>query len=347
MAKPEGTSEAKSANRSEKKKGPRHDHGSRDSHSHSHSHKDSEGQRNHSHSHASGGHSHAPIVEDTSSLRLWLGIIINVLFAGAELAAGFWTDSLALLADAGHNFSDVMGLVLALIAVHLGKQAASERFTYGKGRASIQISLLNSVVLLAAAGAIAVEALQRLQEPADVPGMTIVYIAALGVLVNGISTALYWQDRKEDLNMRGAFLHMAADALVSLSVVVGGLAMQWTGAYWIDPALSILVAGVIVWSTVQLLWNALKLSLDAVPESIDPGEVRNYLQGLEGVMDVHDLHIWAMSTRKSALSVHLVVDSLERSPALLKEIKARVKSEFGIAHPTVQIEQNDEDCPQC
>ncbi|HBS07070.1 MAG TPA: cation transporter [Leptospiraceae bacterium] len=301
----------------------------------------------HHHHSGHGSHSHDHEIKDTTSFRLWLGIILNVLFAGAEAFAGFWTDSLALLADAGHNFSDVMGLVLALIAVHLGRQAATDRFTYGKGRASIQISLLNSVILLGAAGAIAMEAIDRLREPAQVPGMTIVYIAAIGVLINGISTALYWQDRKDDLNMRGAFLHMAADALVSLSVVVGGLAMQWTGAFWIDPALSIIVAGVIVWSTVQLLWNALKLSLDAVPDDIDTSRVREYLQELPGVQDVHDLHIWAMSTRKSALSAHLVVDSLQRSPELLSGIKSDVEGRFGISHPTIQIEEKKENCPDC
>ena len=308
------------------------------------------GSHRHSHDdHSSHGHSHSHNheIKDTTSFRLWLGIILNVIFAGAEAVAGFWTDSLALLADAGHNFSDVMGLVLALIAVHLGRQAATDRYTYGKGRASIQISLLNSVILLGAAGAIAMEAIDRLREPAQVPGMIIVIIAAIGVLINGISTALYWQDRKEDLNMRGAFLHMAADALVSLSVVVGGLAMQWTGAYWIDPALSMIVAAVIVWSTVQLLWNALRLSLDAVPEDIDTSRVREYLHELPGVTDVHDLHIWAMSTRKSALSAHLVVDSLERSPALLGSIKSDMESEFGISHPTIQIEEKKENCPDC
>ena len=299
------------------------------------------------HSHSHGAHDHGIEIRDSTSIRLWIGIIINVLFAGAEAVAGFWTDSLALLADAGHNFSDVMGLILALIAVHLGKQAATERFTYGKGRASIQISLLNSVLLLGAAGAIAVEAVQRLQAPGEVPGMTIVLIAALGVLVNGISTALYWKDRKEDLNMRGAYLHMAADALVSLSVVVGGLIMQWTSAFWIDPLLSIVVAGVIVWSTLQLLWNALKLSLDAVPEDIETSRVRKYLGELPGVQDVHDLHIWAMSTRKSALSAHLVVDSLERSPELLRNIKHTMDSKFGISHPTIQIEQEKEGCSDC
>lgn len=298
----------------------------------------------HGHMH---NHSHGPSLEDSASQRLWLGIILNVLFAAAEVVAGFWTNSLALLADAGHNFSDVMGLILALIAVHLGKQASSERYTYGKGRASIQISLLNSIILLGAAGAIAYEAIERLRTPSEVPGLTIVYIAALGVLINGITTALYWKDRKEDLNMRGAFLHMAADALVSLSVVVGGLIIQWTGALWIDPALSLLVSAVIVWSTVQLLRQALRLSLDGVPEGIDIGDVRRYLQELPGVSDVHDLHIWAMSTRRTALSAHLVVDSLERSPSLLGRIKQEMPENFGIAHPTIQIEAEKQDCPEC
>ncbi|MCB1169233.1 MAG: cation transporter [Leptospiraceae bacterium] len=301
--------------------------------------------------HSHNGHSHnhdiAPDPEKGASFRLWLGILLNVGFATGELVAGFLTDSLALLADAGHNFSDVMGLILALVAIHLGQQASNDRYTYGKGRASIQISLLNSVLLLGAAGAIAVEAIQRLQTPTSVPGMTIVYIAGLGVLINGLSTALYWQDRKEDLNMRGAFLHMAADALVSLSVVIGGLLMQYTGAYWIDPVLSLIVAAVIVWSTLQLLLQSLRLSLDAVPEGIDLAHVRNYLLDLPGVTDVHDLHVWAMSTRRTALSAHLVVDSLQRNDDLLQNIKQEMPAKFGIGHPTIQIEEGKQDCPEC
>ncbi|MCB1305500.1 MAG: cation transporter [Leptospiraceae bacterium] len=299
----------------------------------------------HSHDHSHG--SHSELVSDTTSLRLLLGIGINVLFALAEAVAGFMTNSLALMADAGHNASDVMGLILALAAVHLGKQKASERYTYGKGRASIQISILNSVILLAAAGAIAVEAIQRFQNPGPLPGMTIVYIAALGVVVNGVSTALYWQDRKDDLNMRGAFLHMAADALVSLSVVVGGLLIAWTGAYWIDPLLSVVVAVVILWSTLQLLLNATRLSLDAVPENIDLGDVRTYLHSLPGVRNVHDLHVWPMSTRKTALTAHLVVERIEDSGELLGKINHDLQHHFQIAHPTIQIEAEKHECPEC
>lgn len=274
--------------------------------------------------------------QDTRAFAL--GVALNVGFAMAEAAFGLWSGSLALLADAGHNLSDVLGLLLAWGAMALGRRRPSPRRTYGLGRTSIMAALANGFILLAAVGAIAWEAMWRLMHPAPVASTTVIVVAGLGVVVNTATALLFWSGQRRDLNIRGAFLHMAADAAVSLGVVAGGLAIGWTGWSWIDPVLSLVIAGVIGLSTWDLLWHALELALDSVPRGIDPEAVRAFLQQLPGVREVHDLHIWGLSTTQTALTVHLVRPEAQIDDDWLAEVAHALHDRFGIAHATIQIE---------
>jgi cobalt-zinc-cadmium efflux system protein len=265
-------------------------------------------------------------------------VVLNVGFVVVEAACGIWSGSLALLADAGHNLSDVLGLLLAWGALALSRRRPSPRRTYGLGRTSIMAALANGLILLVAVGAITWEAVGRLMHPAPVASTTVIVVAAFGVIINTATALLFWSGQRRDLNIRGAFLHMAADAAVSLGVVAGGLLIRTTGWLWVDPVLSLVIAGVIAWSTWDLLWHALELALDSVPRGIDPDAVRAYLQQLEGVTEVHDLHIWGLSTTQTALTVHLVRPQAQVDDDWLAEVAHTLHDRFGIAHATIQVE---------
>lgn len=267
-----------------------------------------------------------------------IGVALNAGFVVIEAACGVFSSSLALLADAGHNLSDVLGLLLAWGASYLATRKPSGRRTYGLRRTSILSALANAVLLYAAVGAIAWEALGRLWHPTPIATTTVIAVAAIGVVINSITALLFMSGQKRDLNVRGAYLHMAADAAVSLAVVVGGIIISRTGWLWVDPALSLVVAGLIAYSTWDLLWHAVELTLDSVPRGVDADGVRSYLSGLPGVAAMHDLHIWGMSTTETALTVHLVKPDGRMDDDWLYEIAHELQDRFGIDHATIQVE---------
>jgi cobalt-zinc-cadmium efflux system protein len=267
-----------------------------------------------------------------------IGIGLNLLYVAVEAFYGWRVDSLALLADAGHNLSDVGGLALAWGATLAGRLRANPRHTYGWRRASILAAFANATVLLVAMGSLLWEALHRLHAPAATAGWTIIIVAAIGVVVNGITATLFMSGRKSDLNLRGAFLHMAADALVSLGVVAAGALYLWTAWGWLDPVTSIVIALVIVIGTWGLFRQSLHLLFDGVPEQVDLPAVAAWLRERPGVAAVHDLHVWAISTTETALSVHLVMPGGHPGDAFLGQTAAILHEQFDIDHPTVQIE---------
>ena len=293
------------------------------------------------HSHAPGAHVHAPASFGTAFA---IGISLNTAFVILEAIFGVASNSVALIADAGHNLSDVLGLIVAWTAAELSKRAPSARFTYGLRGSSILAALFNAVFLLVAVGAIGWGAIQRLMYPEPVAGVTVIVVAAAGILVNGITAWLFASGRKDDLNIRGAYMHMAADAVVSAGVVVTGIAIIFTGWAWLDPATSLVISAVIVWGTWGLLRDSTAMSLNAVPPGIDPGAVRDYLETCVGVIQVHDLHIWPMSTTEVALTCHLVTPAGAPGDGYLMDICHRLKHDFGIQHATVQVE-TDPDTP--
>jgi cobalt-zinc-cadmium efflux system protein len=265
-------------------------------------------------------------------------VVLNIGFVIVEVVYGFLSDSLALLTDAGHNLSDVLGLLLAWGAATLARRKPSPRRTYGFSRATIIASLFSGLLLMGAVGAIAWEAVSRFMEPAAPVGKTIVIVAAIGVVINTTTALFFMRGRDSDLNIRGAFLHMAADAAVSLGVVVSGLLIWKYGLTWIDPASSLLIAAVIFASTWGLLRDSLNLAVDAVPREVDPTAVREYLVAQQGVVAVHDLHIWAMSTTDTALTAHLVMHPRPMDDTFLNRLSAELERQFNIHHPTIQIE---------
>jgi cobalt-zinc-cadmium efflux system protein len=303
---------------------------------HIHAHDDHSG-----HAHGPGAHVHSPANFGTAFA---IGIGLNTAFVVLEAIFGFASNSMALIADAGHNLSDVLGLIVAWVAVMLSKRAPSARFTYGLRGSSILAALFNALFLLVAVGAIGWEAIQRLINPEPVAGVTVIVVAAAGIFVNGITAYLFASGRKGDLNIRGAYMHMAADAAVSAGVVVAGIAMISTGWTWLDAATSLVISAVIVWSTWGLLRDSAAMSLSAVPPGIDPGAARGYLEGCAGVVQVHDLHIWPMSTTEVALTCHLVIPAGPPGDAYLVEIAHNLKHDFGIQHATLQVEA-DPDTP--
>ena len=286
--------------------------------------------------HAHGpGHAHAPA---SFGKAFAIGIALNVGFVAVEATYGVLANSVALLADAGHNLSDVLGLVVAWVAMALAKRAPSARYTYGMKGSSILAALFNAVFLLVAVGAIVWEAIQRFGEPAPVAGKTVMIVAAIGILVNGITAWLFASGAKGDINIKGAFLHMAADAAVSAGVVIAGLVILYTGWTWLDPVVSLAIVAVIVWSTWGLLRDSLTLSLAAVPPGIDPAAVRSHLEGLPGVAALHDLHVWAMSTTETCLTAHLLMPGGRPDDAFLIDAAAGIRERFGIGHTTLQVE---------
>ena len=293
--------------------------------------------REHSHQ-----HSHAINTESLNKAFI-IGIVLNLAFVVIEFAAGFWFDSLALLSDAGHNLSDVVSLVLALLAFRLAKVKANERYTYGYKKSTILVSLLNAVILLVAVGAIVIESIHKLSNPAVVPGGAIAWVAGVGVLINAFTAFLFMKDKEKDLNVKGAYLHMAADALVSVGVLVAGIVISRTGWYIIDPIIGLIVAVVILISTWNLLHDSLRLTLDGVPTSIDSQKVVKAIRALPGVDDVHHIHIWAISTTENALTAHIVL----KQPEGMQEVKHLIRhrlEDFGIGHATLEFEVPGEHC---
>ncbi len=270
-----------------------------------------------------------------------IGIALNLGFVRVEAGFGFWVNSLSLLADAGHNLSDVFGLLLAWGGSALARRHPTALYTYGLRRASIMAALLNALILFAVVAVIVWEAVLRFGQPVSIASETVIAVATVGIVINGVTAWLFMVGSGQDLNIRGAYLHMAADALVSFGVVVAAIAMAVTGWFWLDPGISLVIAGVIAASTWGVLRESLRLSLDAVPAQIDPTEVRAYFAELPGVEAVHDLHIWAMGTTDIALTVHLVKSDAVIDDALLAQINAALEERFGIRHITVQFERGD------
>ena len=267
-----------------------------------------------------------------------IGVVLNTAFVAAEVTAGLWTASLSLLADAGHNLSDVLALLLAWGAIVLAKRAPAGRRTYGLRKATILASLANAILLLVAVGAIASEAVRRLADPAPVDNQVVMLTASLGVLINGATAMLFMRGSHSDLNVRGAFLHMAADAGISLAVVVGAFAMARTGILWIDPALSLVIAAVIVLGAWSLLRDSADLAMDAAPRGIDVEAVRLWLRGLPGVEDVHDLHVWALSTTETAMTAHILRPQNGDADSFLHTACEGLEQRFRIGHATLQVE---------
>lgn len=297
----------------------------------------------HDHSHA--GHAHHGGHPPRDFGRAFaIGIALNLVFVVVEAGFGFFSNSMALIADAGHNLSDVLGLVIAWIGVALARRAPTRQFTYGYRRSTILAALINALVLLVAVGGICWEAIARFADPPPVAGWTVILVASAGIVINTATALLFVAGRKSDLNIRGAFLHMAADAAVSGGVVVGGLVILLTGYHWIDPVASLVIAVVIVAGTWGLLRDAVRMTMDAVPASIDPQAVRAYLADLPGVSDVHDLHIWSMSTTETALTAHLVMPGGQPPDSFLADIAQILAERFGIGHPTLQIEADGNFC---
>ena len=264
--------------------------------------------------------------------------MLNTGFVVIEVAFGILGNSMALIADAGHNLSDVLALVVAWVAARAVKRPPSPRFTYGLAGTSILAALFNAVFLLVAVGAIALEAVQRLIAPEPVAGLTMVVVAGIGIVVNGVTALTFHRGKGDDLNIRGVYLHMLTDAAISAGVVVAGLAVMATGLAWIDPAVSLVVAVLIVWSTWGLLTESSALSVAAVPAAIDPEAVRAYLAARPGVAALHDLHVWGLSTTSSALTAHLVMPTGHPGDAFLAETAEALASRFHIDHVTLQIE---------
>jgi len=296
----------------------------------------------HAHGHAHGhGHHHDHRSAAGFGRAFAIGIALNSAFVIAEVVAGWKAGSLALLSDAGHNLSDVLSLALAWGAAALATRRPSPRFTYGLRGTTIMAAFANALLLMIACGAIGLEAIERLRNPAPVASDVVILVAAIGVLINGASAALFASGRHGDLNVRGAFLHLAGDAAVSLGVVAAAVAMRYTGWLWLDPAASLVIVAVIVWTTWSLFRDSLGLSLHGVPASIRLDEVRKYLASLPGVVEVHDLHVWGMSTTDVALTAHLVIPGGAHSDVLLARACRELDHRFGIAHATLQIEVGD------
>ena len=293
-----------------------HDHG----HAHSHSH----------------GHSHAP---SDFGKAFAIGIALNIGFLAIETVYGFIANSMSLLADAGHNLSDVLGLVVAWAAAVMAKRAPSPRFTYGLKKAPILAALANSLFLLIAVGAIGAEAIRRLIHPSSTEGEVVIVVAAIGILVNGATALLFSRGREHDINIRGAYLHMAADASVSAAVVAAGFVILWTGQRWVDPAMSLIVSVVILWGSVGLLKESVWMSLAGVPAGIDSDQVEGALREIEGVDAIHDLHIWPLSTTETAFTAH-VVTRLAGEPDALLDRARLVLHGFRIEHCTIQVERH-------
>ena len=300
----------------------------------------------HDHSHA-GHHHHVPEIKSLNKAFI-IGIILNLTYVLIQVIIGLNINSLSLLSDAGHNFLDVAGLALAMLAFKLTKSKSTETYTYGYRKASILVSLFNAVVLLISIGAIAYEATLRFKYPQPVPGKTVAIIAAIGIVINGVSAFMFFKDKDSDINVKSAFLHLMSDALVSLGLVVGGIIIYFTKLYWIDPLLSIIICLVIITSTWKLLKDSLKLSLDGVPDNVDINKIKETAMKTKGVLDLHHLHIWAISTTRNALTAHIVLNG-QITLQETRKIKDKLKHDFehlNIHHATLETETVEENCKE-
>ena len=303
------------------------------SHEHHHHEHDHHGHHHHHHVHA---------IERLSTIYI-VAVALNLLFVVVEAVAGFVGHSLGLLSDAGHNLSDVFSLLLAMIALKLASSHATKRFTYGYRKASVLISLLNAIILLIAVGAIMVESVRKFMHPADVNGTLIIWTAAVGIVINGLTAWALSRQQQHDINTRGAFLHMLADTLVSVGVVVSGVVINLTGWTIVDPIIGLVIAVVILFSTWSLLAESLRMSTDAVPEGFDVEDIKQKIEEQEGVLNVHHMHIWPISTTETALTCHVVIPSSDR----LEEVTDRVKhllDSLGIHHSTLELETRSSHC---
>jgi cobalt-zinc-cadmium efflux system protein len=311
-------------------------------HHHHHDHADGPGDDHHDHGgHRHHGHSHVPA---DFGRAFAIGIALNGAYVVGEAVYGVFANSLALLADAGHNAGDVVSLGLAWLAAWLSKRAPSTRYTYGLRSSSILAALANAVLLALVTGAIAWQAVLRLMHPQPAAGATMMVVAAVGIAINGVTALMFASGRDRDLNVRSAFQHMASDALVAAGVVVTGAAVLYTHWLWLDPVISLVISAVIVWGTWSLLREALALALAGVPSGVDRGGVADYLAGLPGVTDVHDLHIWGMSTTETALTAHLVRPGAPLDDGLLTEACVELRRRFAIHHATLQVECGESPC---
>ena len=321
------------------------EHGEGVGHGHQHEHGVGHG-HGHGHGHGEHGHHHHHGIEGGSlNTAFKIGIALNVGFVVVEGVFGFIYDSMGLLSDAGHNLSDVFALVLSMVAFRLMSKKPDERHTYGYRKFSIQASLLNALLLFAAVGVILAESIDKLIHPTAVDGDAIAWVAGAGVIVNGITAWLFLKDKEKDLNVKGAFLHMLADTLVSVGVVVAGIVIHFTGWYFIDPVIGIAIAVMIGWSTWGLLAESFKLSIDSVPESIDMKELEQAIGGVDGVSSIHHLHVWALSTTENAMTVHAVIENPDQLDTVITRIRG-VASQLGISHSTIEAETKDCGCAQ-
>ena len=292
------------------------------------------------HAHHHHGHAHHEAPASLSAAFI-IGAALNAGFIAVEVAYGIFANSVSLLADAGHNLGDVLGLFVAWGGLALARRRPSVRFTYGLGSSSILAALFNAIALLITVGIIAVEAIRRLYEPEPVAGFTIMVVAAIGIVINGGTAVLFSRSRKTDINMQGVFLHMVGDAVISLGVVIAGAVVVLTGWSWFDPAVSLLVAAFLVVSTWRLLTQSVAMALQAVPSDIDPRDVLAYLGKLNGVVEIHDLHIWPMSTTERALTCHLVMPAGHPGDRALADLAHDLEHRFRIGHATIQVETGD------
>lgn len=311
----------------------KHNHGHE---GHDHAHED-----HHGHSHSGHGHSHAPA---SFGRAFAIGISLNIAFVAIEVIYGVMSNSMSLLADAGHNLSDVLGLVAAWSAAILTRRIPTPRYTYGMGKASILAALFNAVFLLVAVGMISWEAIGRFSHPEPIAGGMVMAVATVGIFINGLTAWLFMRSRKEDMNHEGAYLHMLGDAAVSAGVVIAGLVISRTGWLWLDPAVTLVIGGLIIWGTWGLLSNSFSYALAGVPEHINGDKVKAYLAGLKGVAKVHDLHIWPLSTTSTALTCHLVMPQGHPGDEFLAEAMHHLKDAFKIDHATMQVEASEGFC---
>jgi cobalt-zinc-cadmium efflux system protein len=310
-----------------------HDH-------HAHSH-------DHSHSHGLGHHHHPVNLKEVNQAFV-VGIVLNFAFVVIEVVVGLNIHSLSLLSDAGHNLADVASLAMSLIAIRLLKVKPTEKYTYGYKKTTILVALLNAAILLLSIGAIGYEAINRLIRPEPLPGKVISLVAAIGIAINALTAMLFFRSKENDLNVRSAFLHLLSDAIVSAALVVGGFIIFYTGLFWIDAALSLLVAIIILFSTWQLLRDSLRLSLDGVPAGIEIRKIRDAIAKMKGVKDFHHIHVWAISTTENALTAHLVVDR-DCTMEIVDQLKHTIKHELlhlNIQHATLEVEMADAPCDQ-
>lgn len=295
-------------------------------------------------------HDHLNLREGKSYIdsALWAGISLNSLFVIIEAGAGFWQGSMALLSDAGHNLFDVASLAMALFAFRLAKVKPNDHYTYGYKKTTVLVALLNAVILLISIGGIGIEAFRRLLQPEPLQGGVVAIVAGLGIIINGLTAFLFLKEKDKDLNMKGAYLHMAADAIVSLGVVIAGLIIMWTHWYPLDPIISFLIMAVILISTWSLLKDSIRLSLDGVPKEVDMKKVREAALQTRGVLDIHHIHVWAMSTDQNAITAHLVVPSALNvtDTESIKESLRQALKHLHINHSTFEIETQEEICKE-